>query len=348
MISYKTLLLSILTLLTGLLLGACTKNEVKITFQLPAEINSPCRIVYYASGKNVGMIRETAAEITGGKGELVLPLRYPAVIYLFSSSRKTPSALVYAERGQHLKVTGSNSNVEEWKINGNPTTDLLTEWRLSNSKILRQRDADTGKVNKAVEEFVKANPDSPAAAIILYHYFVRNNHEKEFFSLQKKLGRKILDNQELMSALSMPDLMTNLPDSPSLPRQIVLTGEDGFADTLDLGKGKGMLLMFRNGDSSQNLVSGDSIKALAAKRKDRILAELFVDTDSLGWRRHLRKDTVPDMKRLWLPLGTADTLAIKMGIRKLPYFLVINPKGKETYRGTDWDEAVKKFESLKP
>lgn len=334
-----------------LILGSCTKNEVKLTFELPKETNTACRILYYASAKNVGLYRETVVEISAGSGEIVLPVGYPTIISLFSPSQKLPGALIYAERGNKFKISGQGTAIQEWEIQGNEVTDALTEWRIENKEAILSRDRKPEALNAKVEEYVKAHPDSRAAAIILYFYFSRRGNEKTFYKLQSSLDKKILEDEKFMTALSQSDLSTNLPDTPTIPDMIVLTGESGFADTVYLNKGNKTLLIFRTNSDAD--VNNDSVKSLIKRTatdsdgalKGKAVAELFIDTDSLNWRRHLRNDTINNLSRLWMPLGLADSISLDMGVRRTPYFIIIGPKGKELYRGDDWDKAIGKFES---
>lgn len=328
------------------MLAGCGKNEVTLTFQLSQDVNTPCRILYYASSKNVGMIRETVAEIAAGKGEVALPQKYPSIIYLFSPSQKQPEAIIYAKSGDKFVISGKGPNIGEWEITGNDVTEALSEWRIRNSSLIRSADED--KLNKAVSEYVVKNPDSKAAAIILYVYFVRRGHEKEFESLQKKLSRDIYDDEKLMAALSSADLMTNLTENARLPEEIIRVGADGFADTLFIKDGKGKFLIFNDNSHSERTMPADSVAALTKRKTDRKVAEFYMESDSLSWQRHVKADTIPGLTRLWMPQGMADTTAISMGIRRVPYFVVVDAKGQTVYSGDNWKEAEKKFDSLKP
>lgn len=323
-------------------LASCEKNEFTLAFAVPSDVNIGCRIVYYASAKNGGVIRETVAQIAGGKGETTLPQRYPSLVFLFAGSSRMPAAIIYARHGEKFEIKGKDTDMALWEITGNKTTEALSAWRIKNRQLIGGAD---DKLNKAVEAYVKDNPDSPAAAILLYCYFARRGHEKQFYRLQKILGSDVTGDEYLMSALSAADLITGLPDTPAIPRRLILTGDSGYADTVAFAKGKGALLMFRANDDSG--MSMDTVKALLSKVKRQDAAEIFVDTDSLSWRRHVRKDTVEGLRRLWLPLGLADSVAMNMGVRRIPFYIVLNPKGKELYRGTRWEDAAKKFESLK-
>lgn len=333
-------------LLAVFLLTGCARNEVKLSFELPQDVNTPCRILYYASGKNVGMVRETVVEITGGKGEIILPMHYPTVIYLFSPSQKVPAALIYGRHGDKFKITGSDANIGEWAIAGNRETEELSDWRIANAALIRSRGSDAVKLNRAVAEYVKAHPGSPAAAIILYYYFTRRDHEKEFYELLGTLDRKVTDDEMLITAISMPDLITGLPDTTAIPRRIVLTGDSGYADTLSPSKISGGLMLLFRGQGAEG-IANDSLKKALIKRGGKTMAELYMEPDSLSWRRYLRKDTLDGLRRLWMPLGMADSLAIGMGVRRVPYYIVTGPGGKEIYRGDDWQEALRKFENLK-
>lgn len=334
-------------LLLLILLSGCVKNEVTLTFELTGGVNMPCRILYYASVKNRGMIRETVVDIRGGKGEIKLPERYPSLVYLFAPSQQTPAAILYIRRGDKIKITGSGDDIAEWKISGNKISEQLSDWRRKNSDLLKKN--KTAEINKAVKEYVEKNPDSPASAILLYVYYSRKGNEREFARLIDGLSKKVKEDEELMNALSVGDLMTGLPDRFSIPRELILMGEEGYADTLLTGNGHGTLLLFADNDNfrSGNFRSSD-VRMLANENSPKLVAEIFAEADSVAWRRHLRSDSLPDGKRLWMPLGLVDANAIGMGVRRLPYFIVLDGEGRETYRGDNWQDASEKFKELSP
>ena len=339
--------LFIIPLLLMLVLSGCLRNQMTLTFDLAPNVNTPCRIVYYASAKKGGMLKESYAQITNGKGEMKLPQGYPAIMFLFSSSSNNPSAIIYAERGDKITVTGNGSDISSWNIGGNKVTEALTEWRLKNKGVLAGNNEE--KLNAAVAEYVKKNPDSDAAAILLYVYFQRRGHEIEFANLFALLGKGVRNDKDLMNALSAADLLTGMVEATKVPSEIILTGSEGYADTLKIGKGTSAMLMFTGGRTdSQDKISTDSLKNFLAKRNGKTVAELYSETDSLSWRRHLENDSVTGLRRLWMPLGIADSIAINLGVKRIPYYIILDSKGKEIYRGDNFKEASSKFETLNP
>lgn len=339
---FRFLLLAVV----ALALGACTKNEVRLKFSLPSDFNGACRIVYYASAKNVGTVRETVVEIAAGKGEAVLPMRYPAVIYLFSPASRMPGAVIYASRGDKFEITGTGTDVGEWMVKGNKTTEALAEWRRANAPLLGSRKPE--ELNKTVGEYVKTHPDSKAAAIMLYLYFDRRVAPEEFYRLMDSMAPSLWEDRELTSALSAADLMTVPPVETAIPKEVVLTGADGYGDTLRLVDRTPRLIIFRGSNAPGDGFSMDTLKNLLSAKRTGRGVELFADPDSMAWRRHLRRDTIEELQRLWLPLALADSTAITMGVRRLPFFIVVNAAGKEVYRGDSWEAASKHFKTLQP
>lgn len=325
-----------------LLTAGCVKNEITITFSLPETVNSPCRLMYYMSAKNVGIYKEVMAEIREGKGKVTLPQRYPSIIYLFSNSRPTPAAIIYGGRGDKFRVTGADENPARWEITGNAATDSLTAWRLRNANLLNGTFND--ETDKAVETYVKANPDSPASLILLYVYFNRREKKDQFEKLQSGISKKLLEDKDLVGALSQADLMTRETIPGDLTSAVVLHGADGNADTLRLGHGAPTLLLFRN--EKDNGENADSLRKLTASLSKDVIAELYADPDSLAWQRHIKNDSIPAIKRLWLPLGESDSLAMRMGVERLPTYLIIGSDRKEKYRGYDLYEAITQLKKL--
>lgn len=335
----KTLRFLPLLILT-LLLGSCAKKEFSLKFSLPKDANTPCKVLYYEADKGSGSYRETVVEITNGKGEARLAGRFPSLIFFFSTSALRPSAIAYARQGDRLEVTGNGDVITDWTISGNEITDSLTAWRLRNVGPLTS--GNSKLLNSAVESYVKDNPSSGASMVLLYVYYDRSADTAGFDRLLASLDRKVTDDFDLTRALSVADLMTLLPSAPKIPRSLILRSDSGFADTLPLA-GRKSLLIFDGTRRSALRINTDSLKSLVERRGNGVVAEIIAEPDSMTWRRYLRNDTIKGLKRYWIPEGLADTMVIDLGIRKMPYYMVIGSDLKTLYRGTDWKEAAKKF-----
>lgn len=328
-------------LLAGLLvsLTSCSRKEVRLEFDLDDQTSTPCRVIYFEEGRQGGVFRENVADVRNGKGRFRIPAYYPTLMFLYSTSGTTPAQVIYADPGDEIKITGAGTDFSKWKVDGNATSRLLSEWHAENAPLLLRR--DKGNIDKAVAKFVDAHTDSKAAAILLYLYFDRRNDEAEFLKLEKKLNKDITGDKDLMRALALADYMTGGAPIPNYPAEIIKTGESGYADTVRLDKGKGKLMIFRGSSNISNALPIDSIRQFMTRNKQVEVVEFFYEADSMAWRRKISADTLPGMRRLWLPLGAADTMAIAMGVKRIPYIIAIDTLRKELYRGDSWTEATK-------
>ena len=334
-------------LLLLILSASCAKKEVKIEFELSKDVNMPVRVLFFEEDeKGGGQFKETVADIHSGKGNFKVTEPDPVILYLYAPSGKMPSAVIYAKPGDEIKISGSGQDISKWKIEGNDVSLLLSEWHAKNGALLSEGYGP--KLNEAVAEFIGRNSGSVASAILLYLYFDRRNNEAEFFSLQAKIDNGILNDPALARSLSVSDLFTGLPAASSIPKEIVKVGESGYADTLRPADQAGLMLIFRSKPHGQDGFSTDSIGNLVKRNKKLKVVEFYAETDSSAWRKHLGNDTIEGLQRLWLPLGLADSLSLNLGVKRLPYILVADSLAKEKYRGSDWKEAVKSFEELKP
>lgn len=333
-------------MLVALLLVGCAKNEIRLTFEVGGDVNSACRIMYYASSNTQGMVRETAVDIAGGKGAANLPTRYPSIIYLFSGSQSKPALAFYAERGDEIRITGKGPNVADWEVSGNKLTDEWNGWRMAHRKVLSSR--DVAAINKAVKEYVDGHTDSRLSLVLLSFYYSRREDPEGFSRLYGKLKERAFSDKELLGALSSADLL----EGPAIgwyvgkggvksSQKFVLRGEDGYADTLFLNDSLTTLIVFTGKDGFMTGVK-DSIKSLLDVKKGKV-AEVYLEPDTVAWQRHLRADSIPGLHRLMMPLGLADSTAISIGLDRTPYYFTVGPKGRLLYRGDDLSSAIAAF-----
>lgn len=335
--TYKAFLL----LLAGLLasLTACTRKEVRLEFDLDPQVSTPCRVIYFEEGRQGGVLRENVADVRNGKGRFRIPAYYPTLMFLYSTSGTTPAQVIYANPGDDIKITGAGTDFSKWSVEGNATCRLLSEWHAENAPLLLRR--DKGNIDKAVAKFVEAHPDSKAAAILLYLYFDRRNSLAQFVKLEKKLNKDVTGDKDLMRALALADYIAGGASTPSYPAVIIKTGESGYADTVRLDKGKGKLMIFRSSSNASNVLPIDSIRGFMSRNKQVEVVEFFYEADSTTWRRKIAADTLPGLRRLWLPLGPTDSVAMAMGVTRIPYIIALDTLRHELYRGDSWSQAAK-------
>lgn len=326
----------------------CVKNEFDIKFELAPSINGPYRVVYYASDKEKGWIIETVSDVNQGRGLLHGATRYPSVVYIFSPVSSGIRCVLYVERGDKITLTGSEADPILWEVKGNALSEECSQWRLENKAVLIS--SDPAEINKAVASYVKKNPESKLSTFLLSVYYSRVENEKEYLALRASLQPKALDNEELMRALSMADMPDGLLTSPAAGRAFTITGANGDPCKLNPKSDKASLLAFRDEDGNFfRSETYDSLKAISRAYQDsakRLIADLYLGPDSALWIRSVRMDTIKNVVRGWMPRGLADSVSMAMGVRRLPYFIVLDNKGEQVYRGDHLGKASEAFHRL--
>lgn len=334
-----------LILILGLITASCTKNQFKLDISLPTDVNANYRLIYYASSSKEGFIVESVAAVNAGKCRLIDPVRNPAIVFLFSQNSGTPQLFFWVEKGDDIKISGSSDDPMEWSVKGNRISEQLSDWRLENIRILRK--GEVKEINGIVAKTIKERPDERLSALLLLLYYDRRTDEPGFLKLWNLLGKKS-KRDEMAAIVGRTDLFED-PLTPQNVGKIVLVPlpepMDSIhkRDTLNPAAAELSLLYFYR-DGSENVDEAvDSMKSWRKKfdSSKLAIARVCLDPDSLLWANRERNDSLSEIKSYWLPGGINNQMLDKIGVRRSDFFVVINRKGKQLYRGSKPSEVSK-------
>lgn len=324
---------------------SCKKNGFQMDFSLPENLSANYNVTYYASGKNGGITVQAVASVQAGVCQLMGATYNPTLVYVWERKQIFP-LVIYVERGQKIKISGETGSPLDWDVAGNDINGELTSWRLENAEILVKGDEE--QINRAVEEYVRSNPSSPASTLILLCYFTRNNNESLYSELFASLRGEAKNDRWISMVGRSDQLSTNSSYPARLYSMVMRSAEDG-ADTLRFCHHGPTLIFFWNNGMNERKEIFDSVKVLLKETPDtlrRTIADICVDSDSISWRGPLKKDSVDGLVRLWAPLSLAEPDLIKLKVNAIPYYIVFDSLGYQSYRGTDLDSAIIDFRRL--
>lgn len=334
-------------MLSGLL-QACIKNEVRVSFELQGVAQETIRLDYYASDKKKGWMIEDFVNVQQGKASATLRTVNPTLVFLSPTAGNSPTVIFYAERGDEITISGSGNDPLFYKISGNDVTDDLTAWRLSATKALALAHSDPDKgsagLNRLVSDYVKKNPEKPASMLLLLCYYDRRADEKGFAQTRKLLKGDALDPvwSQLVSRADMVD--DNTPPS-RLPASILLKTENG-CDTLHTGRMPSLLYFHNSVQDDEGIKRLRKISDDFSDSTARIISDISFEPDSSSRIFRMRNDSLRHTVRAWMPLGTCDSTARLLCVRRVPYIIVSDRKGTIRYRGSDISKAENTFRSL--
>ena len=325
-------------------LFACSKNEFKLKFELTPDITDNYNVNYYATDINGGKTMQAVASVREGKCELNGFTKKPTLIYITRKISDIP-LLIYAEKGKDLIISGDSREPLAWKVEGNAINEALSTWRLDNIKILEINNSDS--INNSIKEFVEEHPEDPVATILMLCYYNRSIDERGYDTLMGML-RGEAKNQYWLNLIGRTDQLYHQYSYPASIESMILKSING-KDTLLIDKKNPIfLILWQTGyNERKNLI--DSIKKLEKEFPDsaRIIADICLDADSASWRNTMRRDSLyKEMKRFWAPTGLADPTMMKLKVEALPFFIIFDKNGVQTFRGTDLGEAMKEYRNI--
>ena len=338
--------------LMALVLGGCVKNEFNVEFEFPKDHIGNYLMTYYAWDKRGGRWIEHTASIQDGAAGAKGVTRLPTLVYISDASSPSNSIAVYVERGDVIKVSGEGKDMANWTVTGNKLSERWSEWRKSAYPLKSDSKAFAGKI----EDYVRKNPKDELSAILLLTEWNRREDPEGFVKLWNTVDKGARGNQ-LVEMCGVTDLLGvefitaadgNLEYAKdSKMKELVVRSRDNGTDTLKFDRPA--FLYFFSENNNERRVVRDSLKALQKAYPDsskRVMADIYMDSDSSTWSTAIKRDSLKGVVRAWQPRGVAEGDMVRIGVTRLPWFIVKDKTGKETYSGSDLKEAVGAFRKV--
>ena len=331
------------------MLGGCVKNEFKVDFQFPKDHIGNYLTAYYARDSRGGRWMEHTASIQEGVASVGGVTRLPTLIYVSDASNPGNSILVYAERGDEIRISGNDKDMWAWTVSGNKVSERWSEWR----KTAYPKKNDRKAFGKCIEEYVMNNPKDELSALLLLTEWNRREDPEGFVRLWNKID-KDSRGQQLIEMCGATDLLgvyfTTTAEGDleyakdSGMKKLALRSRDNGTDTLKFNRP--VFLYFYNENNNARREAADSMKTLAKAYPDsakRVLADIYMDSDSTTWVNAIRRDSIKGAVRAWQPRGLAEEDMVRLGVARLPWFVVKDRNSKEIYAGSDLKDAMAAF-----
>lgn len=335
------------------LVGGCRKAHFKLELTLNPEIWGNYRLEYYAHGKEGGgkWITQTLP-LDQGKFSMQGVSLEPTVGRILIPG--SDGIGIWIEPGNEITISGKESDPAKWDVGGNEINREWTAFRLRNS-------VNPDSLQSRIAGYIKKNPESRLSSLLLLTEFDRRGHEEEFADLWNTLDKKA-KAEETARLCGDADLMSEYPftltrngklryDAPRREiRSLLIKGKNNRSRILKFRPGEPTLLWFYRRSDSFRADIVDTLKRLLKERTDSTesrITTISMDADPIVWNASTSADSLKGAIEGWMPLATADRRARMLGVTSSPYFIVIDPKGRQTYRGESVSEAARAFRKLK-
>lgn len=317
--------------LAALALTACSNNE---QFRVNGTIDDNATMNLRVSYSDNGAIRNIVTAARDGKFEFFASARQPSIVVI-SDYDNRPLARIYAANGETFDIKIDRRKPYGVEVEGN---DVSRRW----AEFLSDNGADiaTGKGNEIIAKYISAHPDDLLSTLLLISDY---DSSSDVFAADSLLS--------LIDAKARP---TSLTDSYTFMLERLVSDKANArvapfrfinADTARTFRPfdhKASLLAFTSEDDEGYKKLAEMLERQAKKDRKTFVADLRTDPTSVSYEG---VDTFARVRGR-LPGGITAAGVEQLGIPSLPFFIVIDRKGSQLYRGNDSGAAFHKLDSL--
>lgn len=327
------LILAVLSLLTA----ACGSDD---TFMVNAEIEglgTRNMRFYYYDGR---ALQTGMAAALDGKFTYHGRTKSPAIFTIATAQRDVIGHII-VRNGDAIDLKLNSSDPTRMEVKGNKDAQQYAEFLKENAVALTA--GNPAKLNEAVEKYVTSNRGRLAAtAALLLHYDFRLDPAMadSLLGMIDEKARPVPFVTGYRSMLERAAMETEA--EPVAP--LTLFCDDDSLTTVSPSDAARTLMVFTDGPSARLDSVNAAIDAVAPEKNDsrRAVLNIALDRDTTHWKQGLK--AAPSRGRnLWAPGSVSSARISRLGITRLPAFIVVDSLGNKLYQGTSVTRAVKTF-----
>lgn len=321
----------IITALAAMLVSCSDSDSFRIHGELTDGSNINLRVVYYTnSAVHTGITASNA-----GKFMYEGFATKPALIEIYDNDYRLLGRLV-ATNGQDIDIKIDRSNIYRNTIKGNPVSEALSATLTARADEL-QSSSIAGR-NGIIAAAIGADPAAPEAYMLLITEYSVSGYERQADSLLALIP--IEARIEGISAgfeAMLQRVAEGIACDTVAPLPYMISG--GTIHMFSPSATPLSLIVFSDSRDGRDSVLA-AVRSLASRRSKRQfdILDLNLDQDTTVWRRNVRNDSAT-WTQGWVAGGISAQAVDRLGIPRLPYFVLIDSAGVALWRGNSASQA---------
>lgn len=335
---HKTILITLLTLLSAILPGCSGPDSFEVKGHVKGDATINLRALYYVDGALQSSI------FPADRGSFAFKGRAPegAVVEILDNDYRLLGRF-YAENGDEIDVTIDPKSPAAMKVEkGNEAAIRWAQWLNANAKILDGRNSKA--INALVAKYVKAHPQDIVSTLIVTTVYDASADPE---GASKLLSSIAPEARPTALTDAFATLLTYADTSAGKRRvsPLTLMAQGDTVTTFSPRKHRLSLLVFSDENSGRADSIVPALRRLRKAHTDKALGiiDISLDTDTLAWQSSTRNDTAT-WDAAWGTGGIASAALRPLAIPRLPYFIVTDSVGSQIYRGASISQALKKID----
>lgn len=334
----RLFLLSILIAAAALLHSCSDDNDFTIDGSIAGVGSQSVTLTYFAGG---GMKHQTITP-SDGKFSFKGESQQPTMAILTVAPDGVRIATLVVRNGDHVTVDADLANPLATKASGNSDSEAIAGWTAKNARILESGKA--GEINRLVSDYVLDNRSRLSATAILTSFYLAEGYESTADSLLSALDANVRRPEMTQGFNNVISDVLGAAATGPVPFLSLYSSNDSIISINPL-RHKATLLCFLGTDRKErdSVVANLRILNDGYSREQLIMAEVSMAPDSAAWRTSIGRDTA-GWARTWVRGSVAGAPIRKLGVRRIPFFIVADSAGAAIYRGPSISLARKAVE----
>lgn len=263
----------------------------------------------------------------------------PSLAFITVAPENVRIATIVVRDGDHITVEANLNEPYAAKVTGNSESEETAEWIKDNIAALKSHDEKS--INKAVADYVRSNPQKLSSTAILTSFYLSAGNESAADSLYSMLDRNVRQPEMTLAFNSVISSYIGSQSKAPIPFLSLYERRDSIISINPLRYSATLICIV-----SDNKKSRDSIAARLHQltgeydRRKLMAVEISTAPDSASWINSLGRDSVKWLQA-WTHGSVSSAPLRKLGINRIPYFIVADSIGQAIYRGPSISNAVK-------
>ena len=296
------------------------------------------RVIYYSNGTQL-----LTVPVKDDKFEFKAQITQPTIVEFYTSG-KMLLGRAFVSNGDDLECTFIKNSPQRAVIEGNDVSERWTKFLNENIETFAR--GNVKKINSLVAKYITSNKQDILSTLLLITEYINLENEDEAIKLLSTISPEARPQSIIESYEALLDRGNNVKAREKLSTTSYYSRDDSLSTYIP-HKSSYSVIAFSNESSRQEEKLAENMRAFSndyAKKRLQVV-DISFDPDTALWKKSTATDSAT-WQQGWV-LGGASAHSIeRLGISRLPYYIVADSTGNQLYRGCSIDSVKNKIKRL--
>ena len=296
------------------------------------------RVVYYSNG-----VQLLTVPVKDDKFNFEANIEVPTIVEFYTSNRSLLGR-AYVSPGDDIECVFQKGSPSRAKVEGNDVSERWSKFLNDNIETFARGNIDN--INSLIAQYITAHKDDILSTILLVSEYITSENNEEATKLLSSISAEARPESLIDSYEALLDRGNNIKAREKIAMTSYYSSSDSLA-TFVPHKSSYSILAFSNEPSRKSANISEDMRSLREEYSDKRLQviEISLDLDTATWKKSIKPDSAT-WQQGWVVGGASAHSIDRLGISRLPFYIVADSTGIQLYRGNSAEDAKKEIENL--